>query len=508
MKITLQDCIDLLNEHSLLVEADLSQPTDEINYISYNSKDISEATLFFCKGIAFKEEYLRAAIEDGVTSYVSENKYDDVNANAIIVKNVQKAMSLLSALFFGNPQEDLFIIAYTGTKGKTTSSYLTYTILEQMNDGHAALFSTMDRIVGKDTGMKFKSDLTTPESLDLFRDMRRAVDNGMTHLVMEVSSQAYKKNRVYNLKYDVGIFLNISPDHIGKNEHPTFEDYLYCKKQLMANSKVCIINEDTQHFDVVLDEAKSHVDTDHIYTYSETKTTADFKFIDQETVPTKGQFELVAQNDRAKAMEIEDQYVVNLPGIFNESNSAAAAIATRIAGANSEQIATGLSTTVVPGRMEAIETKNHGYVYVDYAHNYASMHALLGFATSNHPDSEVIVIVGSTGDKGISRREGFAKALSEYADVAFLTTDDPGFENPQDICEEIDSKIDHDKVKTHIVLDRIEAISEAIEMSNQDSVVIIAGKGADPYQKINGVDTPYPTDSVVARTVLSEIDNI
>lgn len=501
----LKDGIDLLREHNLLKEVLVSDENKEVKYISYNSKDVKKDTLFFCKGISFKEQYLIDAINNGASFYISEVKYE-VKSDAIIVTNIQKAMALLSTLYFDTPQNDLFIIAFTGTKGKTTSSYLTYNILEQMNNQKTALFSTMDRIVGKQAGMKFKSDLTTPESLDLFRDMRAAVDNGMTHLVMEVSSQAYKKNRVYNLKYDVGIFLNITPDHIGKNEHPTFEDYLYCKKQLMANSKVCIINSDTQYFDVVLKEAQDNVASENIYTYQQTGSDADFSFKDVPTVPTKGKFDLMANSDKAKSMDIEAEYVVNLPGVFNESNSTAVAIAAKLAGANAQEIAKGLATTVVPGRMEAIETKNHGYVYVDYAHNYASMKALLNFAISNHKESKIIVVVGSTGDKGISRRAGFAKALTEYANVAFLTTDDPGTEDPGDIAAEIKKDIDEEKVEVHTVLDRIEAISEALEMSDNNSVVILAGKGADPYQKINGKDVPYPTDSVVARTILSEID--
>ncbi|MDO1604969.1 UDP-N-acetylmuramoyl-L-alanyl-D-glutamate--2,6-diaminopimelate ligase [Lactobacillus sp. YT155] len=506
MNISIKEAIKLLRTHELLVSVEANENLVN-DYISYNSKDIKENTMFFCKGMSFKKEYLQEAITQGVTTYVSEVKYDDVDdVNAIIVTDIQKAMALLSAMYFDNPQERLFIIAYTGTKGKTTSAYLTYSILEKMNQQKTALISTMDTIVGKEPEMKFKSKLTTPESLDLFREMRASVDNGMTHLVMEVSSQSYKKNRVYNLQYDVGIFLNISPDHIGKNEHPTFEDYLYCKKQIMANSNICIINKDTEHFEDVYDEAKSHVTAENIYLYSQTETEVDFQFIDQETEPTKGKFQLIAQSDKAKKMGIEADYLVNLPGVFNESNSTAAAIATNIAGANRTEIAQGLAETVVPGRMEAIKTKKHGFVYIDYAHNYASMKALLSFAKENHANAKIIVVVGSTGDKGISRREGFARALNEYADEAILTTDDPGFENPQDICEEIDAKVDHQKVTTKIVLDRISAISQALEMSNENSIVIIAGKGADPYQKIKGVDEPYPTDATVARTILDEID--
>ena len=162
--------------------------------------------------------------------------------NALIVVNVQKAMAILSAAFYNYPQDDLFIIAYTGTKGKTTSSYFTKGILDGADDDRTALFSTIDRVVGPKPQQRFKSNLTTPESLDLFHDMREAVDNGMTHLVMEVSSQAYLRNRVFGLTYDVGFFLNITPDHIGVNEHPNFANYLHCKLQLLANSRKCVIN--------------------------------------------------------------------------------------------------------------------------------------------------------------------------------------------------------------------------------------------------------------------------
>src|SRR5699024_9134493 len=151
--------------------------------------------------------------------------------HALIVRNIRKAMALLAQAFYGYPQDELFVIAYTGTKGKTTASYFTRGILDQMNDQHTALFSTVDTVIGREATDTFKSPLTTSESLDLFRNMRTAVDNGMTELVMEVSSQAYKESRVFGLTYDVGIFLNISPDHIGPREHPNFADYLHCKMQ-------------------------------------------------------------------------------------------------------------------------------------------------------------------------------------------------------------------------------------------------------------------------------------
>ncbi len=149
-------------------------------------------------------------------------------------------------------------------------------------------------------------------------------------------------------------------------------------------------------------------------------------------------------------------------GDYNESNAASAIIAAAIAGSKVQDAKLGLSSVLIPGRMESYESKNHGTVYVDYAHNYASMHALLGFLKSKSPKGRVIVVVGSPGNKGVDRREGFGKALTENADEAFLTTDDPAFENPLDIAKEIDAHIDHQKVDVHFVMDRKEAIKKKL----------------------------------------------
>ena len=228
--ISLNTCILILKEHHLLKSSAVQDavPT-KMNYISYDSRDIKTNTLFFCKGKGFRPTYLSMAKDSGATCYVAEQPYPEGKGmHALVVRDVTKAMALLSAAFYRFPQDDLYVVAFTGTKGKTTSAYFLKGMLDQINGGRTALFSSVDDIVGPRPEDKFKSSLTTPESLDLFRDMRTAVDNGMTHLVMEVSSLAYKKNRVFGLTYDLGFFLNITPDHIGPNEHPNFADYLHC----------------------------------------------------------------------------------------------------------------------------------------------------------------------------------------------------------------------------------------------------------------------------------------
>jgi UDP-N-acetylmuramoyl-L-alanyl-D-glutamate--2,6-diaminopimelate ligase len=510
MALSLNACILLLKEHHLLKSSAVQNSMDtQMSGIAYDSRKVSGPSLFFCKGSHFRPIYLSMAKDNGAITYVAEKPYVEGNGmNALIVVNVTKAMAILAAAFYDFPQDDLFVIAYTGTKGKTTSAYFTRGILEQAHPKRVALFSTLDRIVGPNPDQKFKSDLTTPESLDLFHDMRQAVDNGMTHLVMEVSSQAYLRNRVFGLTYDVGFFLNITPDHIGPNEHPNFASYLHSKMQLMVNSRKVVINAETDHFDEVYAAATTTTYPDSIYLFASSDFKPkrddlhiDFRFESQTLDTTKSRFTLVPVTEKAAALNIGGPYSLSLIGDFNESNATAALIGGGLAGVDGAKANPGISTVQIPGRMEQYPVKDHGLVYVDYAHNYGSMTALMHFIKAEYNDPKILVVVGAPGDKGVSRRPGFAKALTEYAQVAYLTTDDPGFEDPADIIDEIDAGIDHDKVTVNKVLDRQTAIEEAIAASKPGDIVIVAGKGADQYQKVRGIDTPWPSDSKVVQAI-------
>lgn len=515
MELNVTPALTLLREHHLLDH--VNNLTDfTATAVSYDSRQVTPGTLFFCKG-RFVPKYLTMAKEKGAIAYVSEKEYPEgAGMPAIIVKDEQKAMALLGAAFYGFPQNDLFIIAITGTKGKTTTAYFADNILSKSTDKHVALFSTQDRILGNRPEDKFKSDLTTPESLDLFHDMRAAVDNGMTHLVMEVSSQAYKKNRIYGLKYDVGIFLNITPDHIGRNEHPTFADYLHCKEQLLVNSRTCLINAENDHFTDIYYTAKATTQPENIYLFARhgaqialpDNRQLDFEYRNDLEDLHESEFELKAVSEKAQQLKLDNRYTTSVPGDYNEGNAAAAIISAGMAGASSADAVATVDHVHIKGRMEMMKTKHHGTIYIDYAHNYASMKRLLAFLKRQTHAGKVIIVGSTTGDKGISRRKGFGKAFSEEGpDVVVLTTDDPGFEDPMKIDREIDSYIDHSKVgDVEFVLDRQEAIRYAIDHSANGDIVVLAGKGDDPYQKINGVDTPYPTDSKVAHDYINKIE--
>ncbi len=238
MALTLESAARLLDRHGLLREIirgdvwtldphDIKGFDEPFSAITYDTRKVEPGTFLCCKG-RFKAEYLQGIDERGLAAYVSENDFSDAaQAPGLIVDDVRKAMALLSAEFYGRPQDQLKVVGITGTKGKTTTAYLAQAMLNGCSGGKCALFSSVDNCLDGHTYVE--SDLTTPESMDAFRMMREAVDNGMEYLVMEVSSQAYKVDRVFGLTFDVAAFLNISPDHISPIEHPTFEDYLHCR---------------------------------------------------------------------------------------------------------------------------------------------------------------------------------------------------------------------------------------------------------------------------------------
>lgn len=446
------------------------------DHLSYDSRHVNAKTLFFAKGASFKAEFLEQAISQGLDWYISEVDYQ-VGIPAILVTDIKQAMSLIAMAFYDYPQNNLQLLAFTGTKGKTTAAYFAYNILKQSHK--PAMLSTMNTTLDGKTF--FKSTLTTPESLDLFKMMAQAVSNGMTHLIMEVSSQAYLVKRVYGLTFDVGVFLNISPDHIGPIEHPTFEDYFYHKRLLMENSKAVIVNSGMDYFQVVKEQVEN---LPHEY-FGPTTDNA----IKQSSAFS---FEMTGK--------LAGHYDIQLIGAFNQENAIAAGLACQRLGASLADIHQGISQTSVPGRMEVLTQENGAKVFVDYAHNGDSLTKLID-VVSQHQTGNITLILGAPGNKGESRRADFGHVINQYPELeVILTADDPNFEDPQSISEEIASHINR---PVTILVDRERAIEQAMQnTTNQTDAVIIAGKGADAYQIISGKRAEYPGDLAVAASFL------
>lgn len=484
---------ELLREFITPTRWTLTAPSDKnFHKISYDSREVDSDTLFFCKGNNFKQSYLEQALDAGLTSYIAEQPYDVAAELAIIVTDIRKALAVLSMAFYDYPQKKMKVIGITGTKGKTTVAYFTKKILDISTNKKTALLSTLNTTL--DGVTFFKSKLTTPESLDLYRMMAEAVENGMTHLVMEVSSQAYKVARVYGLTFDAGIFLNISPDHIGPIEHPTFEDYFYCKRQLVANSKQVILQHEIDHFDLLQEMARKQ--NIPVITYGNVEADYQVKPLEHPLA-----FALTSTQDR---LNLNGDYEILLAGDFNKENAAAALIVSALVGADQLAGRQGLAEALVPGRMNLLLKPNGAHIYVDYAHNYLSMKSLLAFAKEQHPEGELVVITGSTGNKAESRRKGLGQAIGEYADVAVLTSDDPDFEDPKKIAEEIQRAIQNDHVNVRFESDRKTAIQQAVQNAGPKDAIILAGKGTDKYMTVNGEHLPYEGDYHLAEIFIKD----
>ena len=481
--ISLSQVIEILkkdnNYHEIAARGDYfydypSADSISFSHLTYDSRDVTADSLFFVKGKNFKKEFL----ENSITPfYISETDFE-LAIPGIIVTDVKRALALIALAFYDNPQKKLTTVAITGTKGKTTTSYFIKSILDAADKKTAHLstaYTTLD-------GVNYvKSQLTTPESLDLIRMMAESVGNGMTHLVMEVSSQAYLLERVYGLTFDIGIFLNIAPDHIGKNEHKTFENYFYSKRQLIKNSRFMIVNSDMDHFHTLVEEIG---EKPHAYygTTADNRITTDSNF-DFSTVGT-----------------VAGDFSIQLLGGFNEDNALAAALAANKLGASISEIQKGLAAATVPGRMEVLKSGNGTSIYIDYAHNALSLANLLDVVESHHTGN-VTLVLGATGSKGESRRHDFGKLLELHPEVTvILTADDPGNEDPAAINATIASYISR---PAESILDREEAIKTALALTtDSNAAIIIAGKGEDHYQLTNGVKLPYIGDVEAVRKYL------
>ena len=513
MTLTLNSAAAVLSEHNLLREiingdswqldtAHIDGVDTPFTNLTYDTRTVAPNTLLVCKG-RFRPEFLDGTEERGLAAYVAESDLSSHTTKpGLIVNDARKALSLLAAAFYDHPERDLTVIGITGTKGKTTTAYFTQSILNTYSAGRCALFSSVDNCLDGHTYAE--SDLTTPESLDAFRMMRQAVDNGMKYLVMEVSSQAYKVNRVYGLTFDVAAFLNISPDHISPIEHPTFEDYFHCKRQIIANSRALVLGADCDHHDLLREDAKAAgIDV------TEFAMEGDAQVVTRLDPNNKEGF-IATISDGERSVTLEPM-ALDMTGEFNIVNAAAAiAIAHRAGVPASSQAMHAVQNVQVPGRMERIKGGDNLLVYVDFAHNYISVKSLVDEIERVYGERNprITLVSGTTGGKAIDRREGIVKGALGRVESFIFTLDDPNFEDPTDIARQMQSYVTDPAAQTQIVMPREDAVAKAIadarEHNDRFNVVLVIGKGDETRNIINGKPVPYEGDSVVVRRVLGE----
>lgn len=483
--ITLEKVIRSLDNKKILKEKNCINTT-EIEFISYDSRNIKQNTLFFCKGEHYKTEYLEQAINNGAVVYVSEEKYE-TNSQYIIVSDIQKAMAIIATEFYGYAFRDLETIGITGTKGKTTVTCFIQNILDEYTKSRTAIISTINTYTGTTDEL---SQLTTPEAVDLQRLFYEAKQNGCKYLTMEVSSQGYKKDRVYGVEFKNGIFLNIGEDHISAREHPNFEDYLHCKIQLVKNSDRVILNKNTDYFDVIYSECKDK----EVITYG-TDETATYYYTNVVKTKLGFEFDAISKIDNYK-----QRFEINIPGRFNIENALVAITVAKKLGVDDESIKRGLLKTVVKGRMNVFE-KDGITVIVDYAHNKLSYTKLYESLKLDYPNRKIISVGGCVGGKAYNRRREFGTIVGGNSDYVYLTAVDPQFEKVENICKDIALYIE-DKSKYEIIADRKTAVEKAISNAKAGDVVVLVGKGEEEYQKVNGISEKYESDLAIAKRML------
>ena len=454
-----------------------------IKNITYNSKDCMAGTAFFVKGANFKDEYILDAINRGAFLVISEKEYDTRSAGLIVVKDIRMAMATVAEEFFDKAYEKINMIGLTGTKGKTTTATFLHNIFNVYMKKRTALLSTIETY----TGLRDEeSHLSTPEAIELQRYIKEAVDSDLKYLVMEVSSQSYKTKRILNMKFDVGLFLNISEDHISPNEHPNFNDYLNSKLEFIKNCRTVVINFDTNYLDVVLDSSKNA----KVITYGKEKDKSNVEYY-YKNIRKEG--ELLAF-DVVNASEI-DTFKIGIMGSFNVENATAAIVIAKQFNIPNEIIKEGLIKTKVSGRMNIFE-KDGKIIIVDYAHNKISFEKFFEAVKEDWPKANIYSVFGAPGGKAYIRRKDISEVASKYSKKIYLTADDPAFENVLDICKELATFIDCDK---EIVEDRTEAIEKAYNNMKQGDVLCLLAKGEDKYQQIKGKFEPYESDIGIAK---------
>lgn len=470
-----------------------------IVFATCDSREVVPGTLFVCKGAAFKREYLLSAIEDGAVCYVSEVDYD-APIPCLLVTDIRKAMGAIADFAWGHPSGKIDICAFTGTKGKTTSVYYLKGILDAQaraaGTHAAAMFSSIEMDDGLTHG---ESKLTTPEPFDLERHLANAVTAGAQYVAMEASSQALKYGRTFGVEFAVGAFTNIGEDHISPIEHPTFEDYFASKLLLFKHCQTAVVNLDMDHADKVYASARSRCE--RVLTYS----------LEHEEADVYGGGMRRADNGivlTVRTPRFEREILIPTPVKFNVSNALGAIACAEALGIDEECIAHGLEGVMVPGRMNLYPTQSGRIVgVVDFAHNGMSLETLLRDLRGNYPDRELCVVFGATGGKGMDRRETMGVAAGKFADRIVITEDDPGPEDPEDICATIAHFIEEQgNHNWQIEVDRETAIRKAVFETERPAVVIVTGKGVETEMKRKNGAEPCEADGVMLRRALDEFE--
>lgn len=460
----------------------------EISDITYDSRKVIKNSVFVClEGSAVDgHDFIEDAIDRGAIVIVAQKNIVIPGITLIIVKNTRAFLAEMSANFFDHPAKKLTTIGITGTKGKTTTSFMIRSILE--NAGiKTGLIGTIGVIIGEET---IKLSNTTPESYEIQKYLKKILESGCRYAVLEASSIGLKTHRLDGFDFDYGIFTNFSRDHIGKDEHKSMEEYLECKSMLFKKCKVGFINTDDPNYKEII---KDHICKIKTFGF---ENNPDYTARNISLVNENGNIGI--KFDFCHTLELKNVYVP-IPGKFNIYNALAAASVCHFINMNKENIKKGLELSKVKGRVEPVKISDDYALFIDYAHNAVSMENVLKTLRAYNP-SRLVTLFGAGGNRPKIRRYEMGEVSGKLSDLSVITSDNPRFEDPLEIIEDIKKGINKTSGQYTVIPDRKEAIRYCIVNAKKGDIIVLAGKGHEDYQEIKGVK--YPLDE---RTVIYDI---
>jgi len=464
----------------------------EIRGVTYDSRKALPGYLFVCiDGFTTDgHKYAQQAVDNGACTLVVEKDIHVIGEDVTIirVKNSREALALISANWFGNPSRSMTLVGVTGTKGKTTTTYMIRSILEEAGKT-VGLIGTVANCIGRE---KIPARRTTPESYDLQEMFERMKEKGADTVVMEVSSQGLKLHRVTGCDFDIGVFTNFSKDHIGGFEHPDMEDYFVSKLRLFTMCQKGIVNVDAAYSERVLDGA-----TCDILTFGIEKA-ADVRAENITTHSSSVEFDAVTPWFR-------ERISVSVPGFFSVYNALGAIAVCGLLGIPFEAIRDGLKKVQVPGRAEVVPTPGKDYtVMIDYAHTPDSLENILS-TVKEFARGRLISVFGCGGDRDRTKRPLMGEISGRIADFTIITSDNPRTEEPAQIVRDIEEGIRKTNGEYVVIEDRTEAIRYAMKNARSGDVIVLSGKGHETYQIFKDKTIHYDEREIV-ENILKELE--
>lgn len=466
----------------------------EVTTLVYDSRKVEKGSVFVCISGSVRDahDFIPDVVAKGAAAVIVEKNVElQEGVTYIKVANSRLALACMSAAYFDHPARKLKTIGITGTKGKTTTTYMVKSILESAGI-KTGLIGTIESIVGE---KRIPSANTTPESYrvqELFHEM---VEAGLDAVVMEVSSQALMLHRVSGFTFDIGVFTNLEPDHIGENEHKDFADYMHCKSLLFRQCKLGIFNGDSEHLEGIL---KGHTCEVETFGYGKNNDlVADWVEL------KKDHGALGVRYHVSGLMNFDVE--VNVPGSFSVYNSLTAIAICHHFGVDVEKIKHALLHVSVKGRIEIVPVTKRYTIMIDYAHNAMALESLLTTLREYEP-GRLVCLFGCGGNRAKSRRYEMGEVSSRLADLTVVTSDNPRNEEPMDIINDILVGV-HKADGAYVTIpDRKEAIAYCMKNAQDGDIIVLAGKGHEDYQEICGVKHHMDERELIADIIKENPD--